>query len=205
MMKIIKNLSKRCRSVLCLGGDLPCDFIKPIGLPIVAADGAANVLIQSGLEPYIILGDLDSVDEALLRGRPHLRIESQDSTDFEKALDYIEKESLAPTIVMGMFGGYADHVLGNISIFSRTQFFGISGDVIFTTLNGERCFEVPLNTKISIFGIPRCTITSSGLKWELHDDALSIGGMNSHSNRAAEENVLLRVSSGRAIIFLSSF
>ncbi|MDR2158233.1 MAG: thiamine diphosphokinase, partial [Holosporaceae bacterium] len=134
MIKIPEDLSKY-KSILCLNGDLICDLIGDINLPIVAADGAANTLIQNGIEPDIIIGDLDSVDDNTLLCRTHLKIDSQVHTDFEKALNFIEEKSISPAIVMGVDGGYIDHVLGNISIFSRTNFIAISKDIIFMTID----------------------------------------------------------------------
>ncbi|MDR1334341.1 MAG: hypothetical protein LBJ71_03925, partial [Holosporaceae bacterium] len=119
-----------------------------------------------------------------------------------KALRYIEDESLAPAIVFGIDGGYVDHVLGNISIFSRTEFAAISKDIIFLAVEGNRSFHVEINTKISIFGMPHCIIKSKGLKWELNDHELSIGGMNSSSNRATSNVVELELSEGRALVFI---
>ncbi|MDR2646233.1 MAG: thiamine diphosphokinase [Holosporaceae bacterium] len=200
MINVLEDLYKY-KSILCLDGDLPCDLIKKINLPIIAADGAANTLIPNGLEPMMIIGDLDSVDPSLLSNRAHWRVECQDSTDFEKSLNFIKAKSLDPTIVMGISGGCIDHTLGNISIFSETEFIAISGNIIFMPLNGSRNFNVPIGTKISIFGMPSCTIRSKGLKWELNGQ-ISLSGKNSISNRAATAIVELEILSGRAMIFI---
>ncbi|MDR0632053.1 MAG: thiamine diphosphokinase [Holosporaceae bacterium] len=201
MIKILKNLGEY-KSIICLDGDLPCDLIGKINLPIIAADGAANTLIRNGIEPNFIIGDLDSVDSDLLCGRSHLRIESQNSTDFEKALDYIEEESMTPAIVTGIDGGYIDHVLGNIGIFSRTRCVAVSRDMVSVIVEKEQNLEVPMNTKISIFGMPQCIVKSKGLRWELDGNELSISGKSSCSNRAVSEQVNLKISSGRAIVFV---
>ncbi|MDR2724358.1 MAG: thiamine diphosphokinase [Holosporaceae bacterium] len=201
MISILKSLSKY-KSILCLDGDLPCDFIKKIDFPIIAADGAANTLIKNSIEPSLIIGDLDSVDDSLLTERAHLKIENQESTDFEKALDFIRTKSLTPTIVMGIDGGYVDHILGNISIFSRTEYVAISNDMIFMSLDKSQNFDVPMNTKISIFGMPRCSVKSKGLKWELDGELLSFPGESSQSNRAIYPTVELEILYGRAMVFI---
>jgi len=201
MIKILKNLSPY-KSVLCLNGDLRCDIIKQIGLPVVAADGAANTLIKNGIEPTIIVGDLDSVDADLLRNRSHLKVADQDNTDFEKALDFIEKDALAPAIIMGIDGGYIDHILGNISIFSGTDCVAICGDIVLMPLEDDKIFNLPMDTKISIFGMPSCTISSEGLKWKLDNHELSISGMNSCCNRVVSPCVELKITSGKALVFI---
>lgn len=201
MINVLEDLYKY-KSILCLDGDLPCDLIKKINLPIIAADGAANTLILNGLEPTVIIGDLDSVDPNLLSDRTHLRIDCQDSTDFEKSLNFIKEKSMAPTIIMGISGGCIDHVLGNISIFSETKFVAISGNIIFMPVNENRSFNVLINTKISIFGMPSCIISSKGLKWELDNEQISLSGKNSISNRAAAAIVELEILSGQAMVFI---
>ncbi|MDR0678418.1 MAG: thiamine diphosphokinase [Holosporaceae bacterium] len=199
--EILKNESAY-RSILCLDGNLQCDLIKKINLPVVAVDGAANVLVKNEIEPEIIIGDLDSVDSNLLCGRNHLKIENQDNTDFEKALDFIEEKSMAPSIVMGINGGYLDHIWGNICIFSRTKYLAILDGIIFMTVNNCKVLNVPINTKISIFGMPSCLIASRGLKWELEDHYLSMMGQSSQSNRALSSRVELNVSIGKALVFI---
>ncbi|MDR1334258.1 MAG: thiamine diphosphokinase [Holosporaceae bacterium] len=192
------------RSALCLDGNLEYEIIKRIGLPIVAADGAANTLVKNGIEPSIIIGDLDSVNVDLLKDVKYIRDENQENTDFEKALDYIADESLSPAIVFGIDGGYIDHILGNIAIFSRTKFAAVSKDMIFLVMDdnpGHRSFQVEVGAKISIFGMPRCVIKSRGLKWELNHDELSIEGRNSNSNRAVSDTVELELFAGKALIF----
>jgi thiamine pyrophosphokinase len=154
------------------------------------------------VEPEIIIGDLDSVDGALLRGRNHLKIDNQNNTDFEKALDFIEEKSMAPSIVMGIGGGYLDHILGNISIFSRTKFLAVLDDIILMAVSDHKVLNVPINTKISIFGMPSCLITSRGLKWELENHSLSLLGQSSQSNRALSSRVELNVSTGKALVFI---
>jgi thiamine pyrophosphokinase len=199
--KILKN-EPAYKSILCLNGSLGYDLIKKINLPVVAVDGATNALIENGIEPEIIIGDLDSVNDDLLRGRRHLKIESQDNTDFEKALDFIEKKSMSPSIVMGVGGGYLDHIFGNISIFSRTKFVAISDSTVFMVIDGCKILNIPINTKISIFGMPSCLITSKGLKWELKDHYLSMTGQTSQSNRASAPKVELDVLMGKALVFI---
>jgi thiamine pyrophosphokinase len=202
MIKILQLLSGY-KSILCLDGSLECDIIGKLCLPVVAADGAANTLIKNGIEPFVIVGDLDSVDSDLLQGRKYVKYESQDSTDFEKALHYIEKESLSPPIIFGVGGGCIDHVLGNIAIFCGTKFAAVSDGIVFMTVDeGSRNFNLKANTKLSIFGMPSCVIRSEGLKWELREDELSFCGKNSLSNRAISDCVKLEILSGKALVFI---
>ena len=39
----------------------------------------------------------------------------QNSSDFQKAMKYLESQNLLPTIILGISGGYIDHILNNIN------------------------------------------------------------------------------------------
>ncbi|MDR0728180.1 MAG: thiamine diphosphokinase [Puniceicoccales bacterium] len=197
--KILPN----CRSVLCLDGTLPYGLIRRMGLPILAADGAANRLIRRGLEPRMILGDLDSVEPQLLPGRKFLKVFDQNRSDFEKALRFAQEVALTPTAVTGIDGGFLDHVFGNFSILSQTCSCFFSRNVLGLLL--EEIFRtdaLPLRTKISLFGAPQCRVRSRGLRWELQGQELSFGGMMSLGNRTCSSPVELRVLSGKALVFI---
>jgi thiamine pyrophosphokinase len=153
------------------------------------------------MEPQIILGDLDSVDEHLLQGRKYLKISDQDTTDFEKALSYAEKESLTPSVVAGMDGGYIDHILGNMNILTRTGSIFLTKNIVGMVLDGHHFFDkIPLRTKISIFGVPHCVVQSKGLRWELNAMELSMGGKFSLGNRTQSSEIELKVLSGKAMV-----
>ncbi|MDR2377451.1 MAG: thiamine diphosphokinase [Puniceicoccales bacterium] len=197
--KILPN----CRSVLCLDGALPYGPIRRMGLPILAADGAANRLIRRGLEPRMILGDLDSVDPKLLSCRKFLKIFDQDRSDFEKALHFAQEVSLTPTAVTGIDGGFLDHIFGNFSILAQTRSCFFSRNILGLLLEEDfRTDALPLHTKISLFGAPRCRICSRGLRWELQGQELSFGGMMSLGNRTCSSPVELQVLSGKALVFI---
>ena len=188
------------RSVLCLDGDLPFGFLKQTSLPLIAADGAANVLVENGLEPSMIIGDCDSVRSELLGQYPHFCDRSQDTTDFEKVFDYLRKSDLLPTIVTGMNGGCLDRILANLGIFSGTDALFLSDTLIGFALTGKRTFAWPIDTKVSLFGCPSGTVTSQGLKWELNRTVLIFGGFQSCSNRVQTSPIALDIE-GKILVF----
>lgn len=191
----------RYRSVLCLDGELPFEFLKQTRLPLVAADGAANTLIANGLEPSMIVGDCDSVCAELLEQYPHICDRSQDTTDFEKAFAYLKKENLLPTIVVGMSGGCLDRILSNVFIFSQTNALFLSDVLIGFALTGRKTFDWEVGTKLSLFGCPHAIVTSHGLKWELDCTELSFGGFQSCSNRVQASPLTLEVE-GKILVFV---
>jgi thiamine pyrophosphokinase len=191
------------KSILCLHGSLPdVKFFKNINLPIISADGAANILYDMGIKPDIIVGDLDSVREDLLQTIPYIKIEDQGYSDFQKALSYIAAKSLAPSIICGIGGGYLDHIINNINIFLETKSLVISDGMVGLCVEGTNTFVLHQNTKLSIFGIPECIVSSSGLKWELIDSKLTFPGNASLSNRTLSSEVTVNVKHGKALLLI---
>lgn len=160
------------KSILCLDGDLPsADFLLNAALPIIAADGAANTLMQMGVLPQIVIGDLDSIVPHLQNKLNTLHQPDQDSCDYEKTLAYLQANDLLPAIICGVNGGELDHILNNINLFASNDNLLFSSDMIGMMLRGntQRLFHLPRNTKISIFGAPEAIVTSCGLQWELKE------------------------------------
>ncbi|MDR2777099.1 MAG: thiamine diphosphokinase [Puniceicoccales bacterium] len=171
-------------------------------LPIIAADGAANSLATMGIIPHMVIGDLDSVRQDLLVDGKFIKLGDQNSSDFEKALNYLEDHSLLPSIILGMSGGYMDHILNNINVFTRTNSVFLGENIMGLMLRKTHVFNLEIGTKLSLFGIPRCCITTKGLKWNLSTAELVFPGFNSCFNRAALENIHIHVTSGAALLIV---
>src|SRR5690606_5762136 len=84
------------------------------GVILVGADGGGDAIADAGLMPQAIIGDLDSLaDPQSWAGRTTLlRIEEQETTDFQKAL---YSTSAPVTLALGMTGGRFDHTLAALS------------------------------------------------------------------------------------------
>ncbi|MDR2432538.1 MAG: thiamine diphosphokinase [Puniceicoccales bacterium] len=191
------------RSVLCLHGTLPDHkFFQKIQLPIIAADGAANYLVTMGIIPHMIIGDLDSVRQDLLVDGKFIKLGDQNSSDFEKALNYLKDNNLLPSIILGMSGGYMDHIINNINIFARTNSVFFGENIMGLMLRGAHTFNLEIGTKLSLFGIPKCRITTEGLKWNLSMTELVFPGFNSCFNRTALKNVHIHITGGTALLIV---
>jgi thiamine pyrophosphokinase len=196
---------KGYKSILCLNGELPeAPFFKGINLPVIAADGAANSLHDLGVKPYFIIGDLDSVVPSLLKNTDFLHLPEQNSNDYQKTMAYLKEKNLLPSIVVGINGGYLDHVLNNINIFMNSDCLlyapPLKGFVLKTNKKME--LSLPKNTKISLLGIPTAAVSSTGLKWELNKSPLSFPGNNSCYNRTNLEKVHLEVHQGNLLVLI---
>lgn len=201
------QMKKQYRSILCLNGTLPeKSFFEKLSLPIFAADGAANTLMAEGIKPVQVLGDLDSIHPTVRTICETVLLFDQQFCDFEKSLTYLEGKGLLPAIIVGMNGGYIDHILNNVNVFMQgANLFYAPPIVGFTLVAGEQGgWQLPINSKISLFGIPSACITSHGLVWELKQAILQFVGKNSAFNRTLNPKIRLEVHEGQALVLIYS-
>lgn len=194
------------KSILCLNGSLPSANFFRFGLPIIAADGAANILHAMHIRPQIVIGDLDSVHVDLLNQFPTFYHLDQNYCDFQKACFYLEENNLLPTIIVGANGGELDHILNNINIFLQLPPNSILyappfiGFVLQKTQ--QRNIICPIQTKISILGVPEATVNTQGLQWELDHYELAFPGKTSCFNRTVNEEIKISVINGTVLILI---
>ncbi|WP_425360847.1 MULTISPECIES: thiamine diphosphokinase [unclassified Candidatus Tisiphia] len=133
-----------------------------------------------------------------------IRVPDQNSCDFEKSLQYLENKNLLPAIIVGMSGGYIDHILNNISIFLKNgSIFYAPSIVGYVIKAGEtRVFTLSVDTKISLLGFSSAQISTKGLKWELKHYHMSFPGTNSSFNRTICETVSIEVHSGLSLVMI---
>lgn len=192
------------KSILCLNGKLPSyGSLINLNLPIIAADGAINKLFKMGITANIVIGDLDSVSSDILHKVPYLKEFDQNYSDFQKAYRYITSNNLNPSVICGISGGFLDHILNNINIFIELKDNVFMDDeIIGFCLRKKYSLKTQSGTKISIFGIPHCKISTNGLKWELDNELLEFPGKNSSLNRAQKSEITIDITEGCALIII---
>lgn len=193
---------KKFRSILCLNGELPSKTFFHKNLPIIAADGAFLKLRAMNISPQMVIGDFDSVDQALLKDFPHQYNPDQSSSDFQKCLVYMQAEDLLPAIIVGINGGFIDHVLHNINIFTQTESIFFAPPILGFTIISPHTHHVKttVGSKISLIGLPSARVETRGLKWELDNVDLNFPGNNSCFNRVSQTALDITVHSGCLLV-----
>jgi thiamine pyrophosphokinase len=108
---------------------------------LVAVDGGLQHVVNSGLVPHIIIGDLDSIDLTDLDYFEHNNVDikkfpiKKDETDLELAVDYVLSLGFEEIIILGATGGRIDHFLGNFLFFSNPKYLDINIKIL--TKNSE--------------------------------------------------------------------
>jgi thiamine pyrophosphokinase len=147
---------------------------------IICCDGAADKLIDFGLSPHVIIGDLDSLSTEVRREYASIliQLDDQESNDLTKAVRYCVEQGHESVSILGASGLREDHTLGNISLmleyFPEIEVRMISDfGIFFLVQSGER-IESHVGEKISIFSVDnRIRVSAGGLKYPLNDLQLS--------------------------------
>jgi thiamine pyrophosphokinase len=180
---------------------------------VIAADGGANWLGTHGRTPHQVVGDMDSVDAALL-----LRLESagcridryparKDETDAELALAAAAALDPGEITILGALGGRIDHTLGNLSLLSMGVLRGLSVRVYdgLSTLwlvSGETEVRGVAGDLVSLipWGGDACGIRTEGLEYSLHNETLRFGPSRGISNVLLKECARVSVRAGQLLM-----
>ncbi len=176
---------------------------------IVCADGGADRALQRGLQPDVIIGDMDSVSPAarasFVRAQ-WIQVQDQESNDLEKALEFVIAQGMGAAIVAGATGRRADHTLANFSILARyhdrIQLQFVDDHCRMRILSGETSLPLPVGRTLSLMPLGRCEgITTAGLAYPLHDESLELGVREGLSNRVISSPVRITVRRGHLLLF----
>lgn len=155
------------------GGEVgPADLNFALGLaPVcVAADGGASVAVAAGINLHAVIGDFDSVDDAVLKQIPIERrhhIPEQNSTDFDKCLRHIS----APVVIaVGFTGRRLDHQLAAMHTLvvraDRPCVILGETEVVFHC-PPQLSLPTQAGDVVSLFPLAEVTGTSTGLEWPI--------------------------------------
>lgn len=188
---MIERLINSPNPVLLVGGGdvLTTDIarvLETVGT-VVAADSGADVLMDMGIVPDAVIGDMDSISPdvraALPEGVVH-HIAEQDSTDFDKCLRNIN----APLVLaMGFLGARVDHQLAVLTVMcrranQRVLLLGQSDIVAICPPNLS--LDLPAGTRVSLFPMGPVTGRSQGLRWPIEGIEFAPNGRVGTSNEA---------------------
>ncbi|MBE0679912.1 MAG: thiamine diphosphokinase, partial [Bacteroidales bacterium] len=175
---------------------------------VVCCDGAAEKLVAHGLEPGIIIGDLDSVSPALKKRYEKILVADadQESNDLTKAVNWCVEQGIEEVVILGATGIREDHTLGNISLLSgyceRIDALMLTNTGTFRVYDRSVTIGSHPGQQVSIFSIdPTLTVTSSGLRYPLNNLTLN-SWWRGTLNEAADREFRLEFVNGRVIVFM---
>ena len=174
---------------------------------VICCDGSAENLVNAGIEPDAIVGDMDSLNQELLlkfAGRI-FRDENQDTNDLTKVISWCRDRGYNEIIILGGTGKREDHTIGNISLLTE---YAKSMNVTMVTdtgilkpyLSNCKISSFP-GQQVSLFSIdPQTEVTSHGLKYPLSSRKIS-NWWFATLNEATGDSFSLEFN-GRLIVYL---
>ncbi len=180
---------------------------------LIAADGGTMHILNLGLVPNIVIGDMDSMQESVLLRLGNLNVEmrrypaDKNETDLELALEYAIESGYREIIIVAALGGRLDQTLANISLLadlrpltfdirlndgveeiffcrSQVQVRGRSGDIVsLIPWGGE------------VMGV-----ITENLKWPLSGETLYPYKTRGVSNEMLGEEASIKIDSGLLLI-----
>ncbi|MBR9842012.1 MAG: thiamine diphosphokinase [Rhodobacteraceae bacterium] len=183
-------------------GDI--DAVRRFAPRVVAADGGAHACLDAGVIPERVIGDMDSGEDLDARGigaERILKIEEQDSTDFDKALRHIE----APLVIgVGFSGARIDHELACYNVLlrypARRCVLVDAEDIVFLA-PPKVALPLAAGTRVSLFPMGAVTGRSEGLRWPIEGIAFAPDGRIGTSNMATG-SVRLEMGAAKMLVMV---
>lgn len=138
------------------------DFIKNMGdVLVICADSGADVVVDAGLLPHYLVGDMDSLCPAALKacqaGKTQLlkHPTHKDETDTELAVSLCISKAVKEVTILGAMGDRFDHSFGNIHLLNTLRAAGIFGRIVdekncVFLVAGEKKLSIPIGTTVSV-------------------------------------------------------
>lgn len=143
---------------------------------LVCCDGAAARLLDAGIVPDLIVGDMDSLSPALQERYSAIirTVSEQETNDLTKAFKAALETRPEAIHILGATGRREDHTLGNVSLLAdyAAELAGSGCSIDMVTESGvfyafcdsEVSFSCPVGLEVSIFAFDNSLrIVSEGL------------------------------------------
>lgn len=162
---------------------------------VIVADGGAEIAARAGVDPHLLVGDMDSVTPATrarLTSRGieiHATSPDKDQTDAELALEIAAGRGASDVWLAAALGRRVDHAMANLLlpllarrlgvrlrlIDGRTEAYLVEGPVVLDAGVGDLVSLIPLSPVVE-------GITTVGLRYPLGDMPLVRGATRGISN-----------------------
>lgn len=175
---------------------------------IICCDGAVNKLVKIGIEPSVIIGDLDSISEELRIMYKDIicHISSQETNDLTKAIEWCKDKGLKDITIIGATGERDDHSIANIFLLlhykkkMRVRMLTDHGE--FLPVYRSKNFDSYPGQQVSVFSVnPETKITTANLRYPLDNQNLPMlwqGTLNESMGRSFR----LDFDPGPLVVFL---
>lgn len=187
--------------------------LPPAGL-VVAADSGIALTRALGLRADLLVGDLDSAEPADVAAAEAegTRIEAhpaeKDQIDLELALDAVCDLGAGRVVVVAGAGGRLDMALANVAVLTRPRYAAMrieawTGRAWLAVVRAPRPLAVRGRPGETVSLLPAggsATVTTDGLRYPLHGEALLPGSSRGISNELLGTDASVQVSDGVLLV-----
>jgi thiamine pyrophosphokinase len=185
---------------------------------LLAADGGHSHLKSMGLQPGMVIGDLDSLPPADLITLQAAQVpiktfpREKDATDLELALRESVARGFSEVLIIAALGGRLDQTLGNLAVL-RAPFLskcrvtledGLNRIWLITPLMYPRglCVDGHSGERLSLIALSEQVrgISTNGLKYPLAQEDLPCYATRGISNEMVAERAEIQINEGELLV-----
>ena len=204
------------QALIVLGGDAPGRALLESCMRdadlVIAADSGLAAFDAAGLEPDLLVGDMDSVPADVLEkyaGRiPEHRLNCiKDDTDGVDALDMAIARGAEKITLLGALGGRLDHALANVMLLVRAHRKGAKAEILsesvrISRVDGYASLSGAKGDTVSLLPLGRAEgVTLKGFFYSLDQAALESDYPLGISNVVTDDQAEIKADSGDLILF----
>jgi thiamine pyrophosphokinase len=181
---------------------------------ILAADGGAHHAVAMGLRPRVIVGDLDSVEAALVESLVAQGTElekhptAKNETDLELAIERALRDGATEIVLLGALGGRLDQSLANVLLMAQRDWPApihlVDANEIATVIHGgeQIVLEAAPGSTVSLLPLSAevTGITYTGMLYPLENATLLLGSTRGVSNEVVSHPATVRIGAGIALV-----
>lgn len=181
---------------------------------IIAVDGGSTHVLQLGLTPDLVIGDMDSVEAETLRdletnGTEILRFPpAKDETDLELALLEAVKRGAEFIYIIGGIGDRIDQTIGNIHLLGMPELDEVDvlivagKQTIWVLTPGKHTLMGEVGDTISLLPLSQDVtgIVTTYLEYPLNNETLKLGPARGMSNVIAQPNASVQFATGKLLV-----
>lgn len=180
---------------------------------IIAADGGANHILHMDVQPHLLIGDLDSIEDVALQTYKAAGVEieqypvDKDETDLELALRRALKTNVDSILIIGALGGRIDQTLANLSLLTDERLAGLQvrlDDGVEAVYVCRKQVKVQGRRGDVISLIPWgesvTGVVTDGLQWMLSQETLYSNKSRGISNVMTGESASITIENGLLLV-----
>ena len=196
------------KALIVLGGDAPgVGLLRACAAEAdfsIAADRGLEAFDAAGMEPDMLIGDMDSVSpQVLARYESRLSADRlnciKDDTDGEYALNLALEKGATEITLLGALGGRLDHALANLMMVVRAARHGAWAEI---RAEGVRIVRVNGSSTISLLPLGTARgVSIRGCYYLIDDYTLESDSSRGMSNVVTADEAVITVREGDLLLF----